>query len=523
MRTTTNSGVCLNSVCRYFNLNCISRRFKLSKIVTFLLCISILFVSSLSIFPAPALADATTSVSIIKYDARGNILSQATKDYQWMEANLPVYGDGVTHYYCEGPYYSATDFNTLWDTIENGTNIDSRDYGAAKGTDVKDLCNLVGGASSGDVIKITASDGFNMTFDYENVYTPSPAQGKIVICWYNASFGGDVPAYDTGMRLLFFAETTNPNGKHVFGLWDMHQTMPASRWYYNYNNNKPFPSSSGLSVQNVSTIEIHQPNLVSCDASGNQKESFTPGDTVYVKGVSLAKNTSYKLWIQNEPVLFAKLDSLDRPDGSYGLNTASDPSGTQESVSTDANGDFSPLAIWAIPSSAIPQKFDIVADNQATGTIGTYDTNDAIDSPGQQGFTVVSEIISLTVTDDNNNGVNFGTVSPGIINQPADGQPAQGAVTLTIGKETNVKIDIKVKGTDFTGSGTIPVGNVKYNDSNALASAKTLTTDYVTWYSVSPPLSEDVVRQVYYWLSMPNSQVAGSYMSTFYYQAVKSP
>jgi hypothetical protein len=53
-----------------------------------------------------------------------------------MRDNLTVYGDGTTHYYFQGPTF---DPDNLWDPDEM-VNIDSRDYGACKGTDVKDLC-----------------------------------------------------------------------------------------------------------------------------------------------------------------------------------------------------------------------------------------------------------------------------------------------------------------------------------------------------------------------------------------------
>jgi hypothetical protein len=176
-----------------------------------------------------------------------------------MRDNLPVYGDGVTHYYHQGPTFDDSSFENLWDPGET-VNIDSRDYGAAKGTDVKDLCNLVGGASSGDTIKIKAIDNFAKWFDYEDVYTPEPEQGKMVVTWYTTptadGIGGYVPDYSTGMRLVFFAETLNPDGKHVFGDWDMHETLAESRWHYYYDG-RFLPSSSGLSVKYVSNIEIY--------------------------------------------------------------------------------------------------------------------------------------------------------------------------------------------------------------------------------------------------------------------------
>jgi hypothetical protein len=205
-------------------------------------------------------ADPTTSVTITKYAADGTtILDQTTVTWEWMRDNLPVQGDGTTHYYHQGPTFDDSTFEKLWDPGET-VNIDSRDYGAAKGTDVKDLCDLVGGASPGDTIKIKASDNFSKWFDYEDVYTPEPEQGKMVITWYTTDIaegaGGYVPDYTSGMRLVFFAETLNPDGKHVFGDWDMHETLAESRWHYYYDG-KYWPSSSGLAVKWVRYIEIH--------------------------------------------------------------------------------------------------------------------------------------------------------------------------------------------------------------------------------------------------------------------------
>jgi hypothetical protein len=353
-------------------------------------------------------AAATTSLAVTKYDAHGNVLSTQTVTYQWMEANLPVQGNGTVHYYAQGPTFDNTNFNTVWNPAED-FNVESRDYGRPKGTDVKDLCNLVGGATTGCTIRIKATDNFAKWFDYEDVYNPEARQGKLVICWYNADFGGYVPTYDTGMRLVFFADTsTNPDGWHAFGNWDMHETLPESRWHY-YSG--VWPSSSGLSVQIVSNIDIYEPKLISCNASGAAKETFAPGETAYVKGLGLAASTSYKLWIQAEPVSNNRLSIVDGEDpvlqSAYQFNAGSDPSGGQETVTTNASGDFSPRAIWSISPSATAQKYDIVADSQALGTIGTYDSKDFIDAPGWQGFRVTESPLTISASAGAN-----GSISP---------------------------------------------------------------------------------------------------------------
>ena len=196
---------------------------------------------------------ATTQVQIVKYANDGTtILNQTTVNYTWMEANLPVYGDGVTHYYHQGPTFDATNFTTMWDPDET-INILSRDMGTPVGTDIKDLCDLVGGMKAGEYVEIRASDNFNKKFDYDDVYEPEPKLGRMIIAWYNPAYGGYVPSYTSGMRLIFLANTTNATGLYVYGNWDMHETLAENRWHYQ----DIYPSSSGLSVTDVDRIRIY--------------------------------------------------------------------------------------------------------------------------------------------------------------------------------------------------------------------------------------------------------------------------
>jgi hypothetical protein len=223
------------------------------------------------------LADVTTSVTVTKLANDGTtVLGQVTVTVEEMmagSAELPIYGDGVTHYYFQGPSF---DEEKMWDQTEL-VNVDSRDYGACKGNDVKDLCELAGGASTGDEIKIKSPDGFSKMFAYEDVYNPEPEQGKMIITWYtkDAEETGDGyvsdGSYSTGMRLIFFAETLNPDGKHVFGNWDMHEYLAEKYWHYYYDGGTMWPSSSGLSVKWVSDIIIY--------SSEEPQQSPTPTPT----------------------------------------------------------------------------------------------------------------------------------------------------------------------------------------------------------------------------------------------------
>ena len=213
-----------------------------------LLCVSMLAVA--------ASAAPTTGLHVAKIAADGQtVLNETTVDYRWMEENLPVLGDGVTHYYHQGPVFEGD----KWDPLET-TNFKGR--GAVKGTDIRDLAGLVGGAEPGDEIMVRAADGYHVEFTYRNIYEPDPRQGPIGICWYNGAETGAgerqgcgyVPDYYTGMRLVFFADnSTNAEGLHVYGNWDMHETLPESAQHF-YDL---YPSTGGLTVKWIDEVRVY--------------------------------------------------------------------------------------------------------------------------------------------------------------------------------------------------------------------------------------------------------------------------
>jgi hypothetical protein len=246
---------------------------------------------SWTLISIPVAFAATTTIQVEKISDDGKtILSSKEVNFSWMESNLPVYGDGVTHYYHQGPVFiddsdPATETNLRWDPAED-TNVQEKDMGAVKGTALKDLVELVGGMGPGDTVTIRASDGFAKTFAYRNVYEPSDRQGPMVITWYRED-EGYVPDYTTGMRLIFFADnSTNPWRIHAFGNWDWHESADPEYYYYYVQSGERYPTTTGLSVQLVDTLTIHQ-GSDQTTSSSDQSTTSAPLD-LSLTGIGIA-------------------------------------------------------------------------------------------------------------------------------------------------------------------------------------------------------------------------------------------
>ncbi|MBT8508667.1 hypothetical protein AZH53_09645 [Methanomicrobiaceae archaeon CYW5] len=218
---------------------------------------------------APASAY-TTELTVTKLANDGvTVLDQQTVDIAYMEANMPVYGDGVTHYYHQGPVFSdypddpAIEEMLRWNPDED-LNVKEKDMGAVKGTNVRDLCDLVGGMNEGEELLVVAEDGFSKPFAYENVYNYSSREGPMIISWYcdgldayPAPYPSDT-GYWEGMRLVWLADdSTNPWGIHAFGNYDWYLAADEAYYYYYYGSaTERYPTTTGLSVKVVAEIQI---------------------------------------------------------------------------------------------------------------------------------------------------------------------------------------------------------------------------------------------------------------------------
>jgi DMSO/TMAO reductase YedYZ molybdopterin-dependent catalytic subunit len=275
---------------------------------------------------APAAAAGTTSVTITRYASDGTtVLEQRTVDYSWMQANLPVWGDGATHYYMQGPVFvndpdEETEQMLRWNEEED-TNVLEKDMGAVKGTNVKDLCDLVGGAAAGEIIKIKASDGMTKNFAYKNVYEYSSREGPMVLTWYMNGLYPDT-GYNDGMRIVWFADDDiNPWGINAFGNYDWYLAADEEYWYYYVSGGERYPTTTGLSVKYISEIMI----MSNEEPPATPTPTPTPAIDVLFDGtVTLAEGETFDVTAYNSGTVYTvsettPLGALDAAANSAGF------------------------------------------------------------------------------------------------------------------------------------------------------------------------------------------------------------
>ena len=134
----------------------------------------------------------------------------------------------------------------------------------------------------------------------------------------------------------------------------------------------------------------------------------------------------------------------------------------------------------------------------------------------------INEFINFTVTDwTPGAGLDFGDLNPATANASEIAQTAlHGAVTLTVGADTNVSCNITVKGDDFAGPGpSIPIGAAVWNTANVTAGGIHMKLTEVPITASTAGVQK--VQQLWHWLSIPPSQTAGDYFSVFTYKAAQ--
>ena len=199
---------------------------------------------------------------VVKYAAdRITIVNETWIDYTGMMAQFDIIGDGSTLYKYQGVTMDPEDIWGQFDETKGGFKISN----AVKGTRLLDLVGLVGGMGDGTDVVLVASDGYQTTLPYTSVFTTQEIQtrqGDAILAWY--ADGKYVPGYADGMRLFFMPDD------HLFGQWDMHESLPPEYWHYfyqTYSASDPeygqyapgilYPSCAGLSAKYVTEMRVY--------------------------------------------------------------------------------------------------------------------------------------------------------------------------------------------------------------------------------------------------------------------------
>jgi hypothetical protein len=137
------------------------------------------------------------------------------------------------------------------------------------------------------------------------------------------------------------------------------------------------------------------------------------------------------------------------------------------------------------------------------------------DDAGVEASVTVNEVVSISLTDAGDSGIDFGSVDTATANisdiAQSDGVPA---IQVVVEPETNVNVDIAVKG--FIASGDLTLENWKYS----LTYAGTKASLPAVWSTADYENVGDGSYDFYHWLDVPADTTAGLKECYVYYKAV---
>jgi hypothetical protein len=136
----------------------------------------------------------------------------------------------------------------------------------------------------------------------------------------------------------------------------------------------------------------------------------------------------------------------------------------------------------------------------------------AADEASVDASVIVDGYVSITLSGT----IDFGTLEIGATDESASGQSAGSpAITITVEPETNVNVDIGIKGA--IKSGTLAVSNWKYS------------TEFTSTPTSIPESYEAVYNDTgvgtypfYHWITIPDGTSPGIHSITISYKAVKT-
>jgi hypothetical protein len=128
-------------------------------------------------------------------------------------------------------------------------------------------------------------------------------------------------------------------------------------------------------------------------------------------------------------------------------------------------------------------------------------------------------VISFTVVDYSDAGINFGYVVPGMVDRPELGQTDEhGAVTLVVGAETSIDCVVQLRASGgLAGNGAeIPLPGITWALDAGGADAAAMPVVYEDVGDA--PAGTESTYDVWHWLTVPVDQPYGVYSGQFYYR-----
>lgn len=225
---------------------------------------------------------------------------------------------------------------------------DLESYGNYTGIPLKYLINMVGGITSSSSIHAEASDGFEATYTYSDIYN----NGLVM---YNSTTNTRIYPTDATFILAYAC-----NGSDYFNSPRLILVRPLS----NYPDGVAMMGNK--SPKNVTLIEVLNPpanplTFKTSDSSGTAKSTYNLGENVYFTATGLSTLTTYPIYVVQDVA-------------SWTFHTALPTcvSGSAVSVTTDNSGN---IAADSIYSNAQGGKYDVVVD---VNNNGEFDESDLL-------------------------------------------------------------------------------------------------------------------------------------------------
>jgi hypothetical protein len=132
----------------------------------------------------------------------------------------------------------------------------------------------------------------------------------------------------------------------------------------------------------------------------------------------------------------------------------------------------------------------------------------------------VSEYISITISDTEPEGINFGTLNPGTTdNIEENSGEFTPSLSITVEPDSNANVNLLISGTDFDDDGghTFAITNAKYSTTHAGTPIPMSDTD--TLIVDAENLAPNTTVELWHWLDVPGGITSGDYGSMFSYSA----